>query len=264
MKLGYKGFDGNLCAGLGSAKKQQFVIGETYTKPSKEKPTVCSSDGFHYCNDLVTVFSHYSLDRGNRFCEVEILGDFTDTLDKSITTSLKIIRELEKEEIYKHIYEENLNIQVLKDIQTKYPYFHVGGSVGLFLHGVRLSRWSKSNKSDIDLVAPFFILPEGKIGDEDVEYINGKASANDFDETFIVGGTKVDYRIDPKQRYELIEYDGFKYKVSPLMTILEAKMRYALLPNGDKHKRDFFEMVLNKDLNGKKINLKEATNDFPF
>ena len=37
-----------------------------------------------------------------------------------------------------------------------------------------------------------------------------------------------------------------------------------LLPNGDKHKRDFFEMVLNKDLNGKKINLKEATNDFPF
>lgn len=210
MKLGYKGFDGNLCAGLGRGPKHQFVIGETYSKLAKEKPAVCSSDGFHYCNDLVTVFNHYPLNGDNRFCEVEILGDFTDSLDKSITTSLKIIRELEKEEIYKHIYEENLNIQVLKDIQTKYPYFHVGGSVGLFLHGVRLSRWVKSTKSDIDLVAPFFILPEGKIGDEDVEYINGKASANDFDETFIVGGTKERFYINlyKKKGHRLTNFLG--------------------------------------------------------
>lgn len=264
MKIGYKGFDSDLTSGIVRATKQQFVIGETYTKPSKENPMVCSSDGFHYCNDLNTVFTHYPLEKGNRYCEVEILGDFTDSSDKSITTSLKIIRELGKEEIYKHIYHENLNIQVLKDIQTKYPYFHVGGSVGLFLHGVRLSRWLKSTRSDIDLIAPFFILPEGKIGDEDVEYINGKPSANDFDESFIVGGTKVDYRVDPKQRYEVIDYDGFKYKVSPLMTILEAKMKYALLPNGEKHKKDFFEMVLNKDINGKKINLISLRNDLPF
>lgn len=60
----------------------------------------------------------------------------------------------------------------------------------------------------------------------------------------MIGNIKVDYRIDPKQRYEIIEYDGFKFKVSNLLTILEAKMRYAMLPNGKKHKSDLEEMVI--------------------
>ena len=60
----------------------------------------------------------------------------------------------------------------------------------------------------------------------------------------LIGNTKVDLRIDPKQRYEIIEHDGFKFKVSNLLTILEAKMRYALLPNGGKHKKDLLEMII--------------------
>ena len=104
------------------------------------------------------------------------------------------------------------------------------------------------------MVAPYFILPEfdEEINDDDelgVEYKDAKKSGNDFDETFVIygdfGSVKIDYRIDPHQRYEIIEYKGFKYKVSPLMTIMDAKMKYAM--NGQrKHAEDIKEMILPK------------------
>ena len=127
--------------------------------------------------------------------------------------------------------------------------FHVGGSAGLFLHGVRLKRWLKNSSSDLDFVSPYFVLPQKTLkttdGDElEVFYKDAKASGNDFDETFIVGDTKIDYKIDPKQRYELIEFRGVTYKVSDLLTIMEAKMRYAQKPSGGKHRQDLKEMVV--------------------
>ncbi len=246
--IAYKGFDKNL-----QCRKEQFVVGQTYTKPEKEKPRLCSDDGYHYCKELTQVFKHYSNDGSNRFCEIEVLGNFTDDNDKSITTSFKILRELSSEEINKGIYESNLNLDLVKEIQKKFPMFHVGGSVGLFLHGVRLKRWRDNSSSDIDMVSPYFVLPEGSInldGDEndkgdEIVYLDAKASGNDFDETFMIGSIKVDYKIDPKQRYEIIEYDGFKFKVSPLITILDAKMKYAL--NGQqKHVEDMREMTTGK------------------
>jgi hypothetical protein len=259
MKKGFKGFNHDLTCGLGSATKEQFEFDKVYTKETKDNPRLCSSDGYHYCNELKDVFDHYKPVNGNRFCEIEILGPFTDGGNKSITTSFKIIRELSHDEAFKIRYDENLNINLVKEIQTKFPYFHVGGSVGLYLHGVRLQRWANKRGSDIDMVAPFFVLPEGEIDGEDIEYYDAKASANDFDETFRVGNVKVDYRIDPKQRYELIEYDGFKFKVSPLLVITEAKMRYAMLPNGQKHKKDLEEMILSK-----KPGMKKTETEFPF
>ena len=243
MKIGYKGFNKDL-----KCRDDQFVIGQTYTKPEKESLKLCSADGYHYCNTLSDVFNHYPLgSTENRFCEIEVLGNFKDensSSPKSITTSFRIVREIPKDELLQKEMESNLNLDLIKDIQTQYPMFHVGGSAGLFLHGIRLKRWSsRTSHSDIDLVAPYFVLPDGKIGDNDIEYLDAKASGNDFDETFIVDGVKVDYRIDPKQRYELIEYNGYKYKVSNVLTILEAKLKYALTPNGQKHKHDILEMI---------------------
>jgi hypothetical protein len=246
MKIGYKGLTKDMESGLGYSKKEKFVIGETYTKPEKDKPVLCSTDGYHYCNELSQVFSHYANNGSNRFFKIEVLGKFNDGGDKSITTSFKLLEEISKDEIDRIRLDEHFNIDLLKGIQKKFPMMHVGGSVGLYLHGVRLKRWNEKSKSDFDMISPYFILPDGQIeetGDE-IEYLDAKASANDFDETFVVGGVKVDYRIDPKQRYEIIEYDGFKFKVSNLLTILEAKMRYAMLPNGKKHKDDLEEMVI--------------------
>lgn len=258
MKIGYKGFDNNLkCRGF------QFEIGGIYDKgmDSAEgwKPTLCTSMGFHYCSELVQVFNFYKNNGSNRFCEIEIIGPFTEDADKGITTCFRIIRELSDEEIGLTVYEENLNLDLIKSIQQEYPMFHVGGSAGLYLHGVRLQRWKKGSGSDIDLVSPYFVLPVSS-RNLDIDYINGKASANDFDETFICNGTKVDYRIDPKQRYEVIEYKGFKYKVSPMLTILEAKMRYAMQGNS-KHSADIKEMVVGRQSN-KKLTVSGSTSLF--
>ena len=238
MKKGFKGLNKDMTSGYGNSTKEIFEIGKVYTKETTGDPTLCTSDGYHYCNTLTDVYRHYSNNGSNRFFEIEVLGNFSDGSDKSITTSFKLLRELTSEEINKETYEDNLNINLVKEIQEKYPMFHVGGSVGLYLHGVRLSRWLDSNKSDIDLVAPYFILPEGEIDETEIKYVDAKASANDFDETFLVGGTKIDYRIDPKQRYEIIEYNGFKFKVSNLLTIIEAKLKYSQLPKGHKHKKE--------------------------
>ena len=245
MKIGYKGLSKDMVPTLGHGEKITYVIGETYSKPDIDNPALCSNDGYHYCNNLVDVFKHYPKNSTNRFFKIEVLGKFTDGNDKSITTSFKLLEEISKDEVDKVTLDDYFDIELLKEIQTKYPMFHVGGSVGLYLHGVRLKRWFDKGKSyDFDMVTPYFVLPEDKIGEEEVLYLDAKASANDFDETFIVGNTKVDLRIDPKQRYEIIEHDGFKFKVSNLLTILEAKMRYALLPNGKKHKEDILEMVV--------------------
>lgn len=250
MKIAYKGFDKDLkCRG------EQFTLGEVYSKNVDLKnPKLCTADGYHYCNELKHVFEHYPNRQGNRFCEIQILGAYTDDItgNKSTTTSFRILREISLWELRSleltaatSAMEKNLNLETVAEIQQRYPMFHVGGSVGLFLHGVRLQRWTKgtSSRSDLDMVSPYFVLVEDPEGQDGVvDHLDGKASGNDFDETFLYDGVKVDYKIDPKQRYEIIEYRGTKYKVSPLLTILEAKMRYAL--NGQhKHKNDITEMI---------------------
>ena len=240
MKLAYKGFSQNL-----SCRGDKFEIGETYSKPHTPNPLLCSTQGWHYCNKLEDVFRFYPRREGNRFCEIEVLGDFSEDYEKGITTSFRIVRELSSEEIMDIVSDAVMNLKLVRYIQEKFPEFHVGGSIGLFLHGVRLKRWMNSGAgSDIDLVSPYFILPTSSAQDEHrIEYLNVKASANDFDETFIIDDVKVDYRIDPKQRYELVEYRGHVYKVSPLFTILEAKMRYAVGGN-KKHIEDFKELTV--------------------
>ena len=241
MQIGYKGFTKDL-----KCKDFQFEIGKVYEKPEVGKPRLCSADGFHYCNTLKEVFAHYSNSNGNRFCEVEIIGSLEYDGNKGITTSMRIIKEITQDQIRKmervekeKLLPENMRLPIVRKLQEKYPVLHVGGSTGLFLHGVRLQRYY-SGRSDLDMVAPYFILFEG---DEKIkiEYKDAKASGNDFDETFICDSCKVDFRIDNKQRYEIIEFEGFKYKVSTLETIMAAKFKYAL--NGQKkHKQDCAEI----------------------
>jgi hypothetical protein len=247
MKIGYKGLNHDMYSTQGRGESIQYVIGQTYSKQDIQNPKICSGDGYHYCNKLIDVFKHYPNDGRNRFFKIEVLGNYTDSGDKSITTSFKLLEEIDENLVNDIHLNEYFNINLLKEIQTKYPMFHVGGSVGLFLHGVRLKRWKGSAmNSDFDLVSPYFVLPENNGDVFEVEYIDTKSSSNDFDETFLVDDVKVDLRIDPKQKYEIIEYDGFKFKVSNLLTIVEAKLKYALLPNGTKHKKDLEEMIIKK------------------
>ena len=239
-KLAFKGFDRDL-----KCKNVQFQIGSIFTTAhasTNKPPALCSADGYHYGITLKDVFAHYPDNKSNRFCIVEVLGLYSEDGQKGTTTSLKIIRELSKDEVIRQTLEESFDLETLKDIQTQYPLCHIGGSIGLFLHGVRLKRWADSGLSDLDLIFPYYIAPEST-DKLTLDFSADKTSGNDFDYTFSVNGIKVDVKIDNMQRYELITYKDFKYKVSPLLTILEAKMKYALLGQS-KHSSDIKEMIL--------------------
>lgn len=260
MKIAYKGFDENL-----KCKNFQFEIGGSYfNNIDRDEPRTCTSDGWHYCNELVKVFSYYANNGKNRFCEIEITGKYKDDKDgKSITNSFKIIRELSKEEVadvikideYKKL-SEKLGIPLVRQIQDKYPHIILGGSVALFLYGVELRRFKDGYDFDIDLITPYFTLIETdsiiKVRERD-----DQTSGNDFDDAFYINGKKVDLKIEPKQRYNIVEVNGFKYKLCSLETIIEAKSRYALKGN-KKHKGDLYEICkVNITANDKKKDIDE-------
>jgi hypothetical protein len=249
-QMGYIGLDKEMKSSLSPTSVEVFEIGKVYYKDNKENPKLCSTDGYHYCQELEDVFKHYKNNGENRFFKIEVLGNFTHGLGsnkKSITTCFRLVSEITKEELEKiqavketADLESKFNLKEVRFLQEQNPYCHVGGSVALWLHGLSLKRW-KSGSSDLDMVVPFF-FQWSKSTEMDIDYKDAKASGNDFDETFILNSIKVDVKIDNAQRYEIIEKNGFKYKVSSLETILEAKLRYSM--NGQtKHKEDIRELL---------------------
>jgi len=46
-------------------------------------------------------------------------------------------------------------LEMLREFQAKYPDSHVGGSVGLYLHGINLQR--DISRTDLDLTVPDWI-----------------------------------------------------------------------------------------------------------
>lgn len=312
MKIGFKGTDYDL-----KCRNEQYEIGKVYAKtlPTyKKAPQLCTTDGYHYCTTLEAVYKHYGNTGVNRFFLIEVLGPYTETEDKCITTSFRILQEISvngfgvplnldiqsllseikrKEEEEKRYEEEvnvrikkrddeakakkekeearharNFNFKLIRELQEKYPTMSLGGSAALFLHGVRLDRWmSRSNHSDIDICLPYYQYLETWDKDITVQELNIKRSGNDFDygfsiedyrvdltpqvapvnyleikETKSTNFLKIDIKVDPKQRYTFIEYQGFKYKVNRLEVILEAKARYAMAGD-NKHIEDLREMT---------------------
>lgn len=136
---------------------------------------------------------------------------------------------------------EKVNSGLLKQaeiLQAKYPQIIVGGSVALFLHGVRLKRWEFA-KSDLDLIIPYYTLLEGGVSERKTK------SGADFDYSVNLNGTKIDVKIDPYSKYEIVDFKGIKFKVKPMLDIIEAKIRYALSGN-QKHIDDLNKIILNK------------------
>lgn len=100
-KFFIKGFDKDLkCRGY------QFEIGKEYkiNLPKGYKLTekdLCSDKVFHFCDELTKVHQFYECfdEANNRFCIIEVLGQFCKSGNKCGSNHIKIIRELTGEEL---------------------------------------------------------------------------------------------------------------------------------------------------------------------
>lgn len=258
MKIGYKGTNSDM-----KCRNVQYELGKTYFIDSdnqvrelpngcsftKTKVVICSNEAIHYCDNLLDVFQYYKKD-SSRFFKVEIIGEFEDGDEgKSGARCIRFIEEVSEKEMENFMKEqeevkldEKMLLPQVKKLQELNPYLIVGGSISLYLQGVRLKRFHDGG-IDYDFTTPFYQPMELP---EDVEMEDGEdeRSGSDYEENFFLDGIKADMRIDPKQKYELVDYKGFKYKVIPLITVIKAKAEYALTKWGEKHREDIKEMIL--------------------
>lgn len=260
MKIGYKGTNSDM-----KCRNVQYELGKTYFIDDEnevrelpkgcsfisKKIILCSNEAIHYCDKLSDVFRYYEKNT-SRFFKIEIIGEFEDGDEgKSGTRCIRFIEEVSEQEMENTMKEqeelkldEKMLLPEVKKLQELNPHLIVGGSISLYLQGVRLKRFHDGG-IDYDFTMPFYQplkLPE----DIDMEEGEDERSGSDYEENFFLSDVKADMRIDPKQKYELVDYKGFTYKVIPLMTILKAKVEYSFTKWGQKHKDDIREMILNK------------------
>lgn len=249
MEIGYKALDKDCKVG--------FEVGKTYYVDKDFNIVTLLEDqliipkeaesGISYEDSLVDAIGKYY--NTNRIFKVEIAEKATR---KSRARVIKFLEEVSKEEIEGvrekvklEKLEEAMNIELVKSLQDNFPNLIIGGSVSLFLQGVRLNRFSNGN-SDLDIILPYYELLEAEgitIEEEDSE---DRPSGSDYSETLSINGVKADIRIDPKSKYIKVKYNDFTFKVVPLWIIIEAKAKYASTHWGEKHRDDLKELILNK------------------
>jgi hypothetical protein len=177
--------------------------------------------------------------------KIEIPDGFVlDGVDK--TTGEVLFKSVEKlaQEAQEERLDTMMKLSTVRKLQEANPNLIIGGSISLYLQGVRLERFKNGN-IDYDITLPYYQTLEEKDGIT-IKEGEDRPSGSDYKETFLIDDVKADLRIDPLQKYQIIEYKGFKYKIVPLETIIKAKSEYALTKWGLKHKQDLKEMILNK------------------
>lgn len=96
---GYKGTHGDMtCRGF------QFELGKTYKAQGEIK--MCKN-GFHFCENLRSVFAYYPPDYGNRFFEIEAKEPIRREHAKYVTAEITFIRELSAKEVGRTLYGDN-------------------------------------------------------------------------------------------------------------------------------------------------------------
>lgn len=136
-------------------------------------------------------------------------------------------------------------ILIIKLLQKKHPTLHVGGSIGLLLHGLDLKR--DLSGSDLDFCI-----------DREIEVKNATnpGSGNDFHYTTTYRGIGIEVRVDPAAGYECI--DGIN--VTNKEYILDFKMQYA--------RKGYTKHILDLDVLGIPIEVKvseeSVIDDLPF
>jgi len=85
---GFKVFDSNWKGFYGDF---QYEVGKTFTHEGSIR--LCGN-GFHFCTKLNDCFNYTSFDPNNKVAMVEAIGEIEAGEDKSVTSKLKIIKEI--------------------------------------------------------------------------------------------------------------------------------------------------------------------------
>ena len=96
---GYKVFNPDwTCRGF------QYKVGETFVHNGNIK--MCGS-GFHFCRKASDCFNYYDFNSNNKVAEVEAIGLVETQGNKSVTDKIKIVREIEWQELLTIVNEGN-------------------------------------------------------------------------------------------------------------------------------------------------------------
>ena len=135
-------------------------------------------------------------------------------------------------------------LEIYKEIESAHPGCHIGGSIGLFLHGIDLERTFIDSDIDICSFKPHgkrLGLEESRNGYSETEL----ASSTDMDEicykSEIEGDgvekrIKIEYKYDKTQDFKFVEYKGVTYRVTLPEIILGWKVLFAC--RGSKKNRE--------------------------
>ena len=154
-------------------------------------------------------------------------------------------------------------LKAVKDFQDRIPNSHVGGSIGLFLHGIDLKR--SLGQSDIDMTIEDY-MPEKFANDKYHE----SSMPEDFNYKYRYNLSncyyiKMDIRVCPEPTFEIINRNGIDYRVSKKRDILFWKDKYAR-KGICKHVDDMFTITgLEKYVRIKQVaTLSPIDGDLPF
>jgi hypothetical protein len=87
---GFKGFDKDLCC-----RGLRYEVGKEYWT---DIPIALCKHGYHFCKTVKDVHKYYRLE-DSRICEIEALGTIVEGDDKCVTSRIKIVREILRDEL---------------------------------------------------------------------------------------------------------------------------------------------------------------------
>ena len=136
----------------------QFAVGETYTT-EQEHPW----DWFHYGDKASTTLCFYHKP-DSRFCEVQPLGKIYKMRQRDCiritahsSNSLKIVRELSRDEVYAMLLQENCPWWLTNCLM---PPFEVMAQYGNRLRGKWMIREIIKDRDDFTLEQKYALLPK--------------------------------------------------------------------------------------------------------
>ena len=131
---------------------------------------------------------------------------------------------------------ENI-LLVLKEFQDNYPESHVGGSVALHILGFDLER--DLSKSDLDIILHHKDIDNESIRNNGYDFIMMSSRNEEYDFSLLKNDVKIDIVDCDIFEFKIIEFNGVKYRVALLESIVGAKISYLNQgSNIEKHTKD--------------------------